>query len=61
MAVGGGALADGASTVTLTYDQSMARIPAVLRLMGYPQRNLANVARSVRNVAAHFGDRRPRP
>jgi Polyketide cyclase / dehydrase and lipid transport len=44
---------DGAR-VTLTYDQTTAKFPPVLRLAGYPERHRANVERSVANVAAHF-------
>lgn len=42
------------SRVTETYDQSTARFPPALKLMGYPKRHRRNVARSVANVAAHF-------
>jgi Polyketide cyclase / dehydrase and lipid transport len=46
---------DGAGTrVTLTYDQSTAKFPPLLRVFGYPERHRANVERSVANVAAHF-------
>jgi hypothetical protein len=47
--------AEGGSTVTLTYDQSTAKFPPLLRLFGYPERHRKNVAQSVANVAAHFG------
>lgn len=45
---------DGTTTVTETYDQSTAKLPFVLRAMGYPKRHRSNVANSVANVAAHF-------
>jgi len=44
---------DGAR-VTLTYDQSTAKFPPALRLVGYPERHRPNVEKSVANVAAHF-------
>ena len=44
----------GGTKVTETYDQSTARIPAVVKVMGYPKGHLANVARSVGNVVEHF-------
>jgi hypothetical protein len=47
---------EGGTRVTLTYDQTTARFPPVLRLMGYPERHRANVERSVANVAAHFAE-----
>lgn len=48
-------VADGeGSRLTETYDQSTARFPPALRLLGYPRRHRRNVARSVANVAAHF-------
>ena len=37
-----------------TFDLSTARFPPGLRLVGFPKRHEANVARSVANVAAHF-------
>jgi hypothetical protein len=40
--------------VTLTYDQSTAKFPPLLRLFGYPERHRKNVEQSVANVAAHF-------
>jgi uncharacterized protein YndB with AHSA1/START domain len=46
--------ADGGSKVTLTYDQSTAKFPPALRLLGYPARHQDNVEQSVANVAAHF-------
>jgi uncharacterized protein YndB with AHSA1/START domain len=48
--------ASGGSLVTLTYDQSTARFPPALRLVGYPERHRDNVEQSVANVAAHFSD-----
>lgn len=47
-------LEGGRSRVTETFDMSTARVPAVLRLMGYPKRHVPNVQRSVANVRAHF-------
>ena len=44
----------GGSRVTLTYDQSTAKFPPALRLVGYPERHRDNVEQSVANVAAHF-------
>lgn len=44
----------GGTRVTETYDQSTARIPFVVKLMGYPKGHVANVANSVANVAEHF-------
>lgn len=49
---------DGAGTLLAeTYDQSTAKFPPILRLLGYPKGHLTNVARSVANVAAHFASR----
>jgi len=48
-------LADGRTQVTETFDLSTALFPPGLRLVGFPGRHRANVARSVANVAAHFG------
>ncbi len=45
---------EGRSKVTETFDLSTARMPAVLRLMGYPKGHEKNVAASVANVVAHF-------
>jgi len=45
---------DGTTEVTETYDQSTAKVPLVLKMMGYPKRHAANVANSVANLAAHF-------
>jgi hypothetical protein len=42
------------SRVTETFDLSTARFPPGLRLLGYPARHEANLARSVANVATHF-------
>lgn len=46
----------GGSKVTETFDLSTAKLPAAIRLMGYPKGHRPNVARSVANVAAHFAD-----
>jgi Polyketide cyclase / dehydrase and lipid transport len=46
--------ASAGARVTLTYDQSTAKFPPALRLMGYPDRHRKNVEQSVANVAAHF-------
>jgi hypothetical protein len=46
--------APGGARVTLTYDQSTAKFPPALRLLGYPERHRKNVEQSVANVAAHF-------
>lgn len=43
--------------VTETYDQSTAKVPLVLKVMGYPKRHVSNVANSVANLAAHFAKR----
>jgi Polyketide cyclase / dehydrase and lipid transport len=51
--------APGGSRVTLTYDQSTAKFPPALRMVGYPERHRANVEQSVANVAAHFAARPP--
>jgi len=45
---------DGGTKVTETYDQSTARFPPALRLVGYPGRHRRNVATSVANVREHF-------
>lgn len=45
----------GGTKVTETYDQSTARIPAIVKAMGYPKGHVANVAGSVANVVGHFG------
>lgn len=47
-------LPDARSRVTETFDLSHARFPPALRILGYPAKHKANVARSVANVAAHF-------
>jgi hypothetical protein len=44
----------GRTRVTETYDQSTAKVPFLLRAIGYPKRHESNVANSVANVAAHF-------
>lgn len=49
------AAGEGRATVTETYDQSTAKLPPALRLVGYPGRHQANVVRSVANVREHFG------
>lgn len=48
---------EGETRVTETFDLSTAKVPAMIRLMGYPKNHRPNVARSVANVAAHFADR----
>lgn len=48
---------DGRTRVSETFDLSYAVFPPALRLLGYPKRHEANVARSVANVAAHFGSK----
>lgn len=54
--------ADGDKTrVSETFDQSTAKAPFVLRLLGYPKRHEANVARSVANVVEHFTNRPSAP
>lgn len=45
---------EGATRLTETYDQSTSKAPFALRLVGYPARHRANVARSVANVRDHF-------
>lgn len=51
---------ENATLVTETFDQSTAKFPPGLRLVGYPGRHRENVARSVSNVVAHFaGGARP--
>jgi hypothetical protein len=45
---------DGGTRVTETFDLSTAKVPAAIRIMGFPKRHRANVARSVANVADHF-------
>lgn len=47
-------LGEARSRVTETFDLSYARLPPALRLLGFPKKHEANVARSVANVAAHF-------
>jgi hypothetical protein len=46
--------AGSGSRVTLTYDQTTAKFPPALRLIGYPERHRDNVEKSVANVANHF-------
>ncbi len=50
-------LGDGRSRVTETFDLAPSIVKPILRLLGYPRRHSANVARSVANVAAHFAAR----
>lgn len=45
---------DGTTRVTETFDLSTAKVPLVIRLMGYPAGHEGNVANSVGNVVAHF-------
>ena len=45
---------DGQTQLTETFDLSTAKIPFMLRRMGYPKGHLSNVANSIANVAAHF-------
>lgn len=45
---------DGHTRLTETYDQTTAKVPLALRLVGFPGRHRANVARSVANVRDHF-------
>lgn len=48
----------GGTRVTETYDQSTARLPhAFYRMLGVPDGHVANCARSVANVVAHFAGR----
>jgi hypothetical protein len=44
----------GRTRLTETYDQSTAKVPFLLRMIGYPKRHESNVANSVANVAAQF-------
>lgn len=46
--------AEGTTRLTETYDQSTAKVPLMLKVIGYPKRHRANVESSVANVAAHF-------
>ncbi len=48
---------EGKSRVTETFDLSSARVPAALKVMGYPKGHEKNVAASVANLAAHFASR----
>lgn len=48
---------DGQTKVTETFDLSTAKLPAALRLAGFPGRHRDNVTRSVANVRAHFAAR----
>lgn len=50
---------EGKSRVTETFDLSTARVPAALKLMGYPRGHEKNVAASVANLAAHFASGSP--
>ncbi|CAN5705021.1 MAG: SRPBCC family protein [Iamia sp.] len=45
---------EGGTRLTETFDLSTAKVPAAIRLMGYPKGHRPNVASSVANVAAHF-------
>lgn len=45
---------EGGTRLTETYDQTTAKVPLALRLVGYPARHRANVARSVAHVRDHF-------
>ena len=45
---------DGQTQLTETFDLSTAKIPFMLRRMGYPKGHLSNVANSIANVAGHF-------
>ncbi|HET9075755.1 MAG TPA: SRPBCC family protein [Acidimicrobiales bacterium] len=49
---------DGRSKVTETFDMSTAKLPPVLKLLGYPRSHEKNVASSVANVVAHFASGR---
>jgi uncharacterized protein YndB with AHSA1/START domain len=52
-------LGDGTCRVKETFDLSTARVPAVLRLVGFPAKHRANVASSVANLASHFAASSP--
>ncbi len=45
---------DRQTQLTETFDLSTAKIPFMLRRMGYPKGHLSNVANSIANVAGHF-------
>lgn len=45
---------NGQTQLTETFDLSTAKIPFMLRRMGYPKGHLSNVANSIANVAGHF-------
>ena len=45
---------DGQTQLTETFDLSTAKIPFMLRRMGYPKGHLSNVANSIANVAGQF-------
>lgn len=45
---------DGRSKVTETFDLSTAKVPFLLRIMGYPKGHEKNVTGSVTNVVTHF-------
>ncbi|MFI5735457.1 SRPBCC family protein [Kribbella sp. NPDC051587] len=47
-------LGPGRTRVRETFDLGTAKIPAALRVIGLPAGHRGNVAKSVRNVAAHF-------
>ncbi len=44
----------GQTQLTETFDLSTAKIPFMLRRMGYPKGHLSNVASSIANVVGHF-------
>jgi uncharacterized protein YndB with AHSA1/START domain len=48
-------LPDGKTRVTETFDMSTARVPPMLRLMGYPKGHRDNVTKSVDHLVAKFG------
>jgi Polyketide cyclase / dehydrase and lipid transport len=47
---------DAQTRLTETFDQSTSKASFLLRAAGYPRRHRQNVARSVANVAARFGE-----
>lgn len=46
---------EGRSRITETFDLSTAKVPPLLRVLGYPKRHEENVAESVAKVAAALG------
>lgn len=48
-------LDDGRTRVTETFDMTTAKVPPMLRLMGYPKGHKDNVAKSVDQLVARFG------